>query len=255
MKTFKLIYSVALMLFSVNLPAQDCRYDSRSIHSHNDYLQKQPLTGAYQQKTGIIEADVFCINNELMVAHEEESIKPENTLKKMYLDPIAKLYNVSNWQPFILMVDMKMPQGLDVLTELLKQYGDVFNWPANPRAVRVVVSGNRPDPADYDKYPALISFDGRPYEQYSPAQLSRIALISNGVDYYMEKGENQHTFSAKTVEKIKGMVEAAHAINKKVRLWGIPDNEAMWALQMGMCIDYIGSDKPEALVKYMRAKK
>src|SRR4030095_2764328 len=63
------------------------------IHSHNDYTHALPFWDAYNNKAGVIEADVYYINNALMVAHTKEEIQADNTLDKMYIQPIVQLFN------------------------------------------------------------------------------------------------------------------------------------------------------------------
>src|SRR5690349_4275830 len=79
------------------------------IHSHNDYTHALPFWDAYNNNAGIIEADVYAVNGELMVAHNRTDIKPSATLNKMYIQPIVKLYDTgkSTLHSFYLMIDIK----------------------------------------------------------------------------------------------------------------------------------------------------
>ena len=45
------------------------------IHSHNDYAQKRPFWGAYEAGADSIEADVFLVDGELLVAHSRNESK------------------------------------------------------------------------------------------------------------------------------------------------------------------------------------
>lgn len=63
------------------------------IHSHNDYAQKRPFWGAYEAGADSIEADVFLVDGELLVAHSRKDLKKENTLRRLYLEPLrAEFY-------------------------------------------------------------------------------------------------------------------------------------------------------------------
>ena len=82
----KIITFFCLQFF---LFAQAQEYSSSNIHSHNDYAGKLPFYEAYSNETGVIEADVFIVNNELFVAHTSKEINAQNTLKSQYLDPLS----------------------------------------------------------------------------------------------------------------------------------------------------------------------
>jgi alkaline phosphatase len=58
-----------------------------------------------------------------------------------------------------LLIDIKTDsiKTLDALVLLLKKYPSIIN----NRSVSIVVSGNRPEPRMYNKYPRYIWFDGR----------------------------------------------------------------------------------------------
>src|SRR5689334_17418060 len=47
-------------------------------HSHNDYRQKHPLTDALRLGYLSIEADVFLVDGDLLVAHEREECRPDH---------------------------------------------------------------------------------------------------------------------------------------------------------------------------------
>src|ERR1700750_333937 len=44
-------------------------YTVANTHSHNDYEQPTPFWMAYQEQFGSIEADIFWLNGQLIVAH------------------------------------------------------------------------------------------------------------------------------------------------------------------------------------------
>ena len=57
--------------------AEDGRAPGRVmlIHSHNDYAQKRPFWGAYEAGADSIEADVFLVDCDLLVAHSRKELK------------------------------------------------------------------------------------------------------------------------------------------------------------------------------------
>lgn len=60
------------------------------------------------------------------------------------------------------MIDLKTPlhPTIDRLIAKLEKHPEVFDPAVNPYAVRVVITGSRPDPSAFGEFPHFISFDG-----------------------------------------------------------------------------------------------
>jgi alkaline phosphatase len=99
MKYFSCCALLAGLFLSLSLTAQTSSSYSRG-HSHNDYHQHVPLLTAYHAGMGSVEADVFLRDNELFVAHDTSEIRAGATLKKLYLEPLARLYTKNGKQPY-----------------------------------------------------------------------------------------------------------------------------------------------------------
>lgn len=229
------------------------------IHSHNDYEQRVPFYQAYAQQVASIEADIYATNrkDELLVAHNKEDLAIAPTLDESYIKPIVALYKKNNgkaWEnsdkTFILLIDLKTPANptLDILVKKLKAYPEVFDPAANPYAVRVVISGDRPAPADFTKYPSFISFDGNGLD-YTSGQLKRIAMISLPFkDYSQWNGKG--TMIRDEYNKVTKAIEAVHALDKPIRFWGTPDGVTAWNTFHNIGVDYINTDRVEACTDY-----
>lgn len=139
-------------------------------HSHNDYWRKIPLfEGLHYGCTGT-EADVYLIGDELYVGHDKASLRPEKTLRSMYLDPLLAMLDYQNrpsqfWngtgrgifetdpeEPLILLVDLKT-EGVATLAaverhlEPLRSRGYLRYWNGTaiiPGPITVVGTGNTP---------------------------------------------------------------------------------------------------------------
>ena len=61
-------------------------YTLKNAHSHNDYEQKVPFWYALGAGVSSIEADVFLVNNQLYVSHEEKDIQKSRTFESLYLE-------------------------------------------------------------------------------------------------------------------------------------------------------------------------
>jgi alkaline phosphatase len=245
------------LFFSLTAGAQTPLGFNRG-HSHNDYHQNIPLLSAYYAGMGSIEADVFLKNGQLYVAHDTTEIRPEATLKKLYLDPLARFYVKNGNRPYQdagmglqLVVDIKKDHQ-HVLPQLIKElraYQDIFNSVKNPKAIKIVLSGDVPAPADFKNYPEYLSFDGRANIPYSEDQLKRIAMISDELKAYTSwngKGVPTKTDEA----KLKKLIEGAHQKHKPFRFWATQDSPNTWIVLEKLGVDWINTDQPERLREF-----
>ena len=60
-------------------------------HAHNDYEHDRPLFDALEHGFTSVEADVWLVDGELLVAHDREDVQPGVTLESLYLDPLQDL--------------------------------------------------------------------------------------------------------------------------------------------------------------------
>jgi alkaline phosphatase len=234
---------------------------NKLIHSHNDYDQRLPFYQAYAQQMASIEADIYTTGkaDELLVAHNKEDLGSAPTLEESYIDPIVSLFRLNKgraWRGsdkyFVLLVDLKTPADptLDLLIKKLQPYPDVFDPAVNPQAVRVVISGNRPDVSTFTDYPSMILFDGI-LTDYTPQQLERIYMISLNFRLY-SRWDGEGSIPEDEFKRLKETIAKAHALGKPIRFWGCPDGENAWLTFHQMGIDYINTDQPEACAAYFR---
>src|SRR5215475_1398103 len=62
----------------------------RHAHAHNDYEHKRPLLDALDHGFCSIEADIYLVDGQLLVAHDRRDVRPERTLQALYLDPLRE---------------------------------------------------------------------------------------------------------------------------------------------------------------------
>lgn len=237
---FKHFFAVIAFLSAGNIKAQTI------IHSHNDYLHEKPFWDAFNNKAGIIEADVFYINGKLMVAHSKGQINMKHTLSRMYIKPILSLFKKENKKvyPFYLMIDIKESpdEVIGSLIKIAKKYPGVFNREVNKNAVQVFISGERPPDTSFHSFPSFIMFDGLPMIKYRQQDLNKIVIISDDFHKYSSwngKGILPATDSIRLVQ----MISNAHAEGKPVRFWGAPDTKECWATLIRLHADVINTDK------------
>ncbi|WP_240755284.1 alkaline phosphatase [Pedobacter sp. SYP-B3415] len=227
-------------------------------HSHNDYKQAVPLKTAYNAGMGSIEADIFLRSGQLFVAHEASEIETSRTLKQLYLNPLAEIYKANNNRPYPrqdwklqLVIDLKQDyrEVLPVLIRELNAFEDTFDASRNPRAIRIVISGNMPPPAEFGQFPKSLSFDGRPQLTYTPGQLERIAMISDDLKAYtIWNGKGNPT--GEDEAKLRAVISKAHGQNKPFRFWATQDSPNTWIVLERLGADWINTDQPAALQQF-----
>ena len=254
--------TLLLLLLNALISAQ-AQYTTLNAHSHNDYEQKTPFLLAYNANFGSIEADIWAVNGELFVAHDSSGIKSERTLDALYLQPIVKLFRKNGgkaWSDhsstFQLMIDLKtkVDPTLPLLVELLRKYPDVFNSDVNKNAIAIVITGNRPTPPDFKKFPLWIHFDGNVNLKYDARQLKRIGLFSENLANFTQwKGKT--VLDGGEEKKLVQIIDSVHGLNKKIRFWNAPDSAYAWRTLMRLKVDYINTDHIEDLATYLENYK
>ena len=228
------------------------------IHSHNDYCRRAPFWQAYAQQVYSIEADVFLHGGKLLVGHEVEDLSPGMTFEALYVEPVVTLFKRNGgraWKDsgehLQLMVELKSATEptLQAVAALLGRYPEVFDPAVNPEAVRIVVTGRVPAPADFGKYPSYIRFDGVWDADYTPAQLERIALISADFSNYSQWNGKGSIIPAERAE-LETVIARAHAWGKPVRFWGAPEGTTVYYTFYDMGIDYLNTDHPEVCAAF-----
>jgi len=228
-------------------------YSSASVFAHNDYEQPIPFYVAYQLQVGYIEADIFLQDGRLLVAHSISEIDTKRTLDSLYLIPLQKAIRQNKGYPYgdqqkslTLMIDFKTEGNstMQALVTTLNRYPDLITV----KNLKVVISGNVPDPASWDKIPSFIHFDGRPGIAYTPAQLKRIQLISTA---FPVKWNGKGVLTTEDLNKLTALRDEVHGKGKKLRFWGAPDFANSWIQLMKLEIDIIGSDQVSILVPFI----
>ena len=249
---------ITLFCFHFFLFVQAQEYSSSNIHSHNDYASSLPFYGAYSNEAGVIEADVFLVNNELFVAHTSNEIKAHNSLKSLYLEPLStklKILEGKAYQsnkPLIVMIDVKSEADatLKLIIEQLKTFPEIIS----NKNIKVVISGNRPSIDKWTSYPDFISFDGRLNENYSSEELSRVAMISEDLKA-LTIWNGKGVLTKADLEKIQSTIKKVHDQHKKIRFWATQDNVNTWMTLMNLQVDFIGTDNVASLTEFIRKIK
>src|SRR3954468_15170615 len=97
----RLIVILFFIIYSIISNAQFSKhYTVSNAHSHNDYEQARPFYAAYEVHFGSMEADIFLVDNGLLVAHEQKELSLHRTLDSMYLQPLRAAIKKNNGYPY-----------------------------------------------------------------------------------------------------------------------------------------------------------
>src|SRR4051812_8499579 len=243
----KYLIATSLLICSITAIAQfSGHYSVSNAHSHNDYEQERPFYAAYETGFGSMEADIFLVNNELLVAHEQNELSLHRTLDSMYLQPLRAAIKKNNGYPYKdstyplqLLIDIKTDSIATVnkLLQVLQQYPEIIR----SAGIKVVLTGNLPDQSLFKQYPAYIWFDGVLHKSYTEVAITRIAMMSDNIKNYSQ-WNGKDTLPETDRGVLKAAITKAHASNKKVRFWNAPDYPNAWKALEALGVDYINTD-------------
>jgi alkaline phosphatase len=250
----KLLY--CLLLLYTGSFAQPVVYSTANAHSHNDYEQPVPLYTAYYSGFGSIEADIFLLNDSLLVAHTAKDLYKYRSLENLYLKPLQAF--IENNNGFVYAdTSRKLQLMIDIKTEpvstLNKLIAVLQNYPVliRTRSLQIVISGNRPDPSSFTTYPSWIWFDGVLDKQYSKEALSRIVMMSDDLKKYT-RWDGNGSVPKSDLRKIQSAVDRAHQLKKPIRFWGAPDYMDAWYQLIQLRVDYLNTDSIKALSAFLK---
>lgn len=239
-------------------------------HAHNDYRHTRPLHDALAHGFTSVEADIFLVDDDLLVAHDRHEIAPERTLRRLYLDPLrARIRNNSGSvyahpgepRQFTLLIDIKSEavSTYRVLDRILAEYSDIFTSfgpdRRSEKAVVAIISGNRPFELMKSQKTRYAGYDGRLTDLHSDAPADLIPLISDRwTAHFKWRGVGQ--MPADERERLGEIVKVSHEKGRRVRFWATPDNrsparEALWHELISASVDLINTDDLESLREFL----
>ncbi|MER7176504.1 phosphatidylinositol-specific phospholipase C/glycerophosphodiester phosphodiesterase family protein [Streptomyces mesophilus] len=243
----------------------------RRAHAHNDYLHTRPLHDALDHRFTSVEADIFLVDGELLVAHDPVDLDPSRTLASLYLKPLAERVRRNHGsvyrghhKPVQLLIDIKA-DGVAAYAELHRQlhrhrrlFTTYAHGKVRPGAVTAVISGDRSARAPMEAQQVRYAFyDGRMADLEGPAPASFIPLISdNWNNHFTWQGAGPMPAGERT--KLHRIVGAAHSRGQRVRFWATPDlpgpeRGAVWLELIAADADHLNTDDLVALEAFLDA--
>jgi hypothetical protein len=227
-------------------------------HAHNDYLHARPLLDALDLGFCSIEADVFLVDGELLVAHDRAGCRAGQTIDRLYLEPLAARARAKQGliysgftQPIILLVDIKADGEAayrnlhDRLAAAPEVFTEFDRGVVYPRAVTVVISGSVPRAFIAAQARRFAFVDGRAADLEqpidSPAPTGLVPLVSlpwRPSFRWDGKGE----IAGDEASRLKALVKSAHDRGYLIRFWGVPETEACWRTLQRSGVDLINAD-------------
>ncbi len=211
-----------------------------------------------------VEADIFLIDGQLLVAHTRRELSPERTLQKLYLDPLRERIKQNGGRVhkdgpvFSLLIDIKNT-GSETWAELNKAlagYAEMFSRVENdqfyPGAIDAVVSGDRAWNLIEATSPRYAGVDGRMADIGSDRAVHLMPLISDNWRLHFKwRGEGH--FPKKQRRKLHRLVRQAHEEGRRIRFWASPDTPTMWKELNAAEADLINTDDLRGLNAFLRS--
>ncbi|MFJ8776379.1 phosphatidylinositol-specific phospholipase C/glycerophosphodiester phosphodiesterase family protein [Streptomyces microflavus] len=244
----------------------------RHAHAHNDYLHPRPLYDALAHGFTSVEADIFLVDGELLVAHDPAGLDPRRTLAALYLDPLRALVRAGRGgvhphhrAPLQLLIDIKA-DGVAAYRELdrqLARHRSLFtryhHGRVRPGAVTAVISGDRAARVPMEAQRTRLAFyDGRLDDLGTASPASFTPLISaNWTQTFGWLGAGP--FPRAERDRLRTLIIAAHREGRRIRFWATPDlpgpeREAVWSELLAAGADHLNTDDLAGLERFLRAR-
>ena len=232
-------------------------------HAHNDYHHPRPLLDALAQGFCSVEADIFLVDGKLLVGHQRRELKPENTLQRLYLDPLRLRSRANNGRiyrggpVFTLLIDIKSggEATYRALATVLAGYPRLLcvtrDGKFTERAVVAIISGNRAREIIVSDNPRFAGIDGRLTDLSSNAPPHQLPLISDRWSSHF-KWRGKGDFPEAERIKLRSIVRQAHAKGRRVRFWATPEKVALWRELREAEVDLINTDDLPGLREFLK---
>jgi hypothetical protein len=232
------------------------------VHAHNDYEHKRPLLDALDHGFCSIEADIYLVDGQLLVAHDRRDVRPERTLQALYLDPLRQRVKQNggrvypNGPEVTLLIDLKSDWTTiyPVLRGVLQEYGDMLvtfrGGVKQTNAIIAIITGNRSKTMFDGESVRYAGYDGELNDLDSDNTSQLIPWISSEWSKTFTWRGNG-TMPEEERKKLLDIVERAHRHGRRVRFWGSPDKPPFWQELLRDNVDLINTDDLEGAQRFL----
>jgi hypothetical protein len=228
----------------------------KHAHAHNDYLHKHPLFDALDNGFTSIEVDVYLHKGKLRVSHLPFLLSRKKTLEELYLQPLRSVININAGSvyagmntPIVLMIDFKTEADVTytALCEVMKPYSDLITLYEEDsvcvqRSINVLISGRSPVNQLLIADSSYASIDGPISFMKDTVKRKVCTRFSDAWSaHFTWKGEGE--MAEREMSRLKEMVNGAHALQKEIRFYHLPDKPQVWKVLLENGVDWINTDK------------
>ncbi len=208
-------------------------------HSHNDYLHPRPLLDALALGFCSVEADIWLVNDELLVAHDRNKVDSARTLDKLYLAPLWERFQSNGGSiypekaPFTLLIDIKNTgaETFRTLDRVLGGYAPMLTTfmddSTTPGAVTVIISGERAVDVILASNPRRVGIDGRLPDLDGPLNRHQMPLVSDNWTLSFSWTGRQ-AMAPDEAARLDAIVARAHERGIRLRFWSSPQTDEAW---------------------------
>jgi glycerophosphoryl diester phosphodiesterase len=237
----------------------------KNAFAHNDEQFNFPLLGSLKLGFNYIEADIHLIKNKIYVSHRKPFFpKNNNTLTKLYLEPLLYFFQKNNSTifqnpktTFNLVLDIKT--DAEATYEILKKQIEPFhsmlfnleNRIGKKNPIKILLSGNRPVNSVLSKQKKSMCLDGRMQDLKKNYSSNLMPIISENYSKIFGYTFFSKIPAEKKMDHFRKIANEIHAQNKLFRLWNIPENEHVWTLLLKNGLDIISTDRIEKLSSFL----
>jgi Glycerophosphoryl diester phosphodiesterase family len=250
-------------------------------HAHNDYEHPRPLFDALDQGFCSVEADIYLVNGQLLVAHDRKDLRPERTLQVLYLDPLRERVRANGGHvypalgtdrtlrrplaatapevEFTLLIDIKTdgPAVYQALRGVLMNYADILTHftptSTTPSAITVILTGDRPAEIVAAEPQRLCAVDGKLPDLEGNTSVHLVPLVSESWRPTFGWFKDGALAEADRT-KLRALVARAHGQGKRLRFWGAQDEPFVWRELRAAGVDLINTDKLAAAAEFLRSQ-
>ncbi|MGV3588385.1 MAG: hypothetical protein ACO1OF_15380 [Adhaeribacter sp.] len=237
-------------------------------HSHNDYWRSRPLLDALALGFKSVEADVFLVDNALLVGHSKNELQPAKTLEAMYLKPIQEIMQANKKiyrQPGVLYlyIDFKSEgkATYNQLTPVLNKYKHLLVSPQQQQkgTVKVILTGNYFAEQVLADKQRLVFLDGKVEQLPQKLNSNEYPVVSgNWAKFFKWQGEG--AMSPGEAQQLAEWARIGQQNGQQIRFWNMPEKSqaqinVIWQELLKYPAILIGTDHLDWLSKALAEQK